>query len=102
MSYIKYFVQYPGAFDVFFIEKMSGHIFTGKFQELIDRLYGKIFAEDWNAASVDKENGELSAMIMMHEYSLHGLLLYYINRRIPSDYAEFMENADMLMTNILK
>lgn len=90
-SFIKYFVQYPGIFELFYLERMSD---IGNRQPTVKLIYtflDRLCAEEWNYCiergmiNVQEKNMASDQL----RYLVTGLLLFYLNRNIPSKYNKF-------------
>ena len=102
-SYIKYFVQYPGIFELFFLERI---IYLSHKQANIDLIYtflDRICFDEWNYCIEKKIIKAEEAEIMKDQirYIVTGLLLFYINRRHPDTYKEFTETTDIQLNSIM-
>jgi AcrR family transcriptional regulator len=102
-AYTAYFVEYPSVFELFFVEKMVDVSKNKPAAELITSFPDRLCAADWNywmnrkkftAEFADRKGNEL-------KYSVVGLLLFYMNRRQPENYAEFIRVSDQLIDNIM-
>lgn len=95
-AYMKYFIQYPGTFELFFLERF--HSISGKQQiaELICNFLDRLCSDEWEYCIDKKIMKTEDAEIMKNELRsvTTGLLLMYLNRRYPNSYAEFMKQAD--------
>lgn len=94
-SYVNYFTQYPGIYELFYVERMND---IGKRQPTAGLIYeftSRIGKEDFEAMinnkEIDNEKAEIIKMSLRN--SLAGLLLFYNNRLQPADYMEFMAVA---------
>lgn len=94
-AYISYFTQYPGIFELFFVEKMndigSKHPTARTIYEFSDKLFG----EDVEALTgalpyAEKINRDILDNL---RHSVTGMLLFYNNRLQPRDYREFIAIA---------
>lgn len=102
-AYLNYFIQYPGIFELFFLERVSN---IGNNQQTVELIYtflDKLCADDWNyciehgilrADQVDILSGQI-------RFTAAGLLLFYINRRHLQAYGEFMSLAQAQIKEIL-
>ncbi|HUX53934.1 MAG TPA: TetR/AcrR family transcriptional regulator [Williamwhitmania sp.] len=92
ISYANFFVEYPGIFDLFFIEKVGDFGQKQTTITLIASSFDKISEEDWNYCISQKliDAGESERLKMQLKYSIFGLLLMYLNRRNPTSYSEFV------------
>lgn len=102
-AYIKYFIQYPGVFELFFLEKTNDLAGKQPTIEMIYSLLDDLCENDWqycvdnkifSEVEVEHKKGEL-------KFLLHGMLLFYINRKTPSTHKEFMTNSEVQIKNVL-
>lgn len=102
-SYVKYFVQYPGIFELFFLERISDISNKQSNIQLIHSFIDRIYSDEWNYCIDNKiikaENHEIIKDQI--RYVVTGLLLFYINRLYPHSYNNFMEIIDIQLDNIL-
>ena len=103
-SYIKYFVQYPGIFDLFYLEKMSDIGSKQPTTELIYSFLDKLCAHEWNYCKVHKMIKPDDAEIIKLELKFLsvGMLLYYNNRRQPVNYIDFAKNTNILIEQLFR
>lgn len=95
-AYLGYFVQYPGIFELFYIERITE---TGKkpsTSELICTFIDKLCTEEWDKCIAQETITKEDAKLIQNgiKYLLPGLLLLYINRRHPTSYNEFKTIAN--------
>lgn len=95
-GYATFFVEYPGIFDLFFMEKVGDFGQKQSTVSLIASSFDRVCEADWNYCIsrklIDVEQSEqLKAQL---KYSIFGLLLMYLNRRIPASYAEFVRQLN--------
>ena len=95
-SYVKYFVQYPGIFELFFLERIND---LGQKKPTINLVYSlldHLCDDEWNYCLVEniysKKEIELKKELLRN--SIIGALLFYINRHIPSNYSDFVQLID--------
>ena len=102
-AYIKYFVQYPGIFELFYIERVTDFGTKQPTVDLINNFLDKLCEEDWQL--VAKQNKWDFAEVAQKKIALNavviGMLLLYINRRYPTDYLNFMDNVNNQLKSIL-
>ena len=102
-SYIKYYIQYPGIFELFYIEKVNE--LQGKQQtvEIINTFLDKLCNEEWNYCISNNVVSMDDAMLKRRQlkYLVTGMLLLYISRRHPASYKEFMDDVEAQLNNIL-
>jgi len=92
-SYVKYFVQYPGIFELFFIEKARDLSTKQPTIELINSFFDGLCKPEWDFLIEKKKVtiGKAAAVQSQLNFSILGMLLLYINRRHPKTYQEFIE-----------
>ncbi len=86
-AYAMFFVQYPGLYVLIFTDPNYAGRFYGKFSEKTEEIYQSIFAAS------DAKTEEKNTPILVFN-AMNGLLLSYLNRNTPSDFAEFMQLLD--------
>ncbi len=93
--YIDYFVQYPGIFELFFLEKVGDF---GNKQDTIEAIYfalDNICNAEWKycieKGLIKSEEADMKKSQLRHVTT--GLLLFYLNRRTPADYNEFLKGS---------
>jgi AcrR family transcriptional regulator len=95
LAYINYFVEYPGIFDLFYITKIGDLGNKQTTIDLISKSLDDVCQQDWdycithNLVPIEKVENLKSQL----RFSLVGILLFYINRRTPVDYAEFVNKS---------
>lgn len=93
LAYLKYFIQYPGTYELFFLEKVND---IGQKQPTITLIYtflDRLSDKEWDylikKGQVTAEESEI-LKIQLHAL-VAGLLLFYLNRREPANYNDFMK-----------
>ena len=101
-AYMKYFVQYPGIFELFYLEKTS-EVVKWENIELIYTFLDDLCADEWeycnNNNLVTPEKTEI--MRRQLRYEVLGMLLLYITRKHPASYVEFQEISSQQLDYIL-
>lgn len=90
---INYFTQYPGIFELCFVEKMNDLGSRQSTGLMIFDFTDKMASDDLNAAIAEGLISESKAQIirMNLRNSIVGMLILYLNRHQPGDYKEFMK-----------
>ena len=90
-SYIKFFIQYPGIFELFYIAPLKNN----KSAKAIISFLEDICDEDWIHMMQDSSLTNQAIVIKKEnvKYIITGLLLLYNNRRYPADYKSFITNT---------
>jgi len=103
-AYIKYFIQYPGIFELFFLEKTNELAHKQPTIMLIYSFLDKLSENEWDfCIKTEIMNAETAAVMRdtMH-YTVIGMLLFYLNRRQPVTYKEFTKRVETQLNTILK
>ncbi len=102
-AYSDYFIQYPGVFDLFFIEKMAETSNKKSAVDTINLSLDKVCEDEWNycisQGIIKAEDAE--KMKEQMRYAVYGLLLLYLNRRIPASYTAFINLLNSQLDAIL-
>jgi AcrR family transcriptional regulator len=103
-AYIKYFVQYPGIFDLFFLEKMTDIGSKQPTSELIYSFLDQLCADEWKYCIDQKiiTSEEAESIKLELKFMSAGMLLFYNNRRQPTNYSDFSANTNKLLDQIFK
>ena len=92
-SYIKYFIQYPGIFELFYLEKTGDLGHKKPTLTMIYNFLDVLYRDEWNYCVENnifsKESIETKSNILKN-LSV-GMLLFYLNRYSPADYSKFIE-----------
>jgi AcrR family transcriptional regulator len=103
LGYINYFVEYPGIFELFYLAKVGDFGNKQTTVNLISNSLDKVCESDWNyclsynLVQVEKVESIKSQL----RYLVVGLLLYYLNRRRPESYSEFINQANIQIKNLI-
>ena len=99
IAYVKYFIQYPGLFELFYLERPGDLSNKQDVLDSIHNLLDKICMEEWIYCIQNgiKKMDEAERMKTEIRYLVPGILLIYLNRRRPHTYQEF---KDMLSSQI--
>ena len=102
-AYANYFIEYPGIFDLFFLERMGDLRQKESSIELISLSLDKICDAEW-AYCLDHELIQYKDAELIKSqvrYTVVGLLLLYINRITPSTYSIFVQRLNAQMNTII-
>lgn len=94
-SYTRFFVQYPGIFDLFYQEK-TNQISTAKSNlGALDAFFDSLVEHEWKVIKNQKKSTDkaIARARELHKLALHGLLMFYLNNRTHSDYKEVMNQV---------
>ncbi len=97
-SYAKFFIQYPGIFDLLFQEKANQISTSASKLESVSRLFNSLVEKEWETIGKKRKRSEkdISHAMEMHTLALHGLLMLYINKRVSDDCRALMEKIHEL------
>lgn len=102
-GYLEYFTEYPGIFQLFFIEKLTD---ISASRDTADRIYGfldTLCDADWQYL-VDQGylSPELVALRKQMANNLTaGLLLFYLQRLSPGDWTAFVNQAALQIDTLI-
>ena len=102
-AYIKYFIQYPGIFELFFIERTYDLSRKRNTIDLIIPFFDELCNLDWDYYLQKKQiNIDVySTKRKTLNFTILGLLLLYLHRGYPSEYTEFLSEVDQQIDQIL-
>ncbi|MDC7226585.1 MAG: TetR/AcrR family transcriptional regulator [Spirochaetales bacterium] len=95
-AWINYFVQYPGIFELFFLERIGE---VGHRSDIADVIYASIEPAcqpglDQLVSEGSLTQNEAETKMNSIRFQITGLLLYYGNRKNPSDYTGLIKTLD--------
>jgi AcrR family transcriptional regulator len=104
IAFSNYFIQYPGIFELFYVEKIPDLNAQQSTTKLIYSFLYRLCEADWNYCIekqllTQEETEDYKAQL---QFFITGLLLFYLNRRQPSEYKEFISIRDHQISNLLK
>ncbi|SKA45718.1 DNA-binding transcriptional regulator, AcrR family [Chitinophaga eiseniae] len=104
LAYLEYFVQYPGIFELFFMEKLSELNKQPETASMITGFPDRLCEEEWKYLIANKTVSAAAAANKRAAllYGLSGLLLLYINRQMPAGYPAFLKAANTFIDSQLK
>jgi len=96
ISYMKYFVEYPGIFELFFIESPGD---LGNKQPTVDHIntfLNRLCEKDWQYALSKGLISEAKVEQLKYQlkYVTTGMLMFYLHRREPVEYSDFIKRAE--------
>ena len=102
-SYLKYFVQYPGIFELFFVEKMNDIGASQPTSSLIYSFPDRLCANEWQYCVENNQISEEKAALLKDQlrFVVTGMLLFYMHRGQPADHVEFLSMAEAQLNQIL-
>jgi AcrR family transcriptional regulator len=95
-SYTRFFVQYPGIFDLFYQEK-ANQISTAKSNlSAVDTFFDSLVEEEWNVIKQRTESNTkaVARAREFHKLALHGLIMFYLKSRTKDTYGEVINHVD--------
>jgi AcrR family transcriptional regulator len=103
-AYSHYFIEYPGIFDLFFLERMGNLRQKKTATDLISLSLDRVCETDWkyclDKKLIQSANPELIKSQV--RYTIVGILLLYINRMSPETYPEFIQQINNQLDNIIR
>lgn len=103
LSYVQYFTDYPGVFELFFLEKMGKIGNRQATSELIYTFLDRLCEPHWEYCVTQNRYSREAAEKKKQQlrFSVMGLLLFYQNRFQPENYADFMALLNAQVDEIL-
>jgi len=103
VSYVNYFVEYPGIFDLFYLAKVGDFGHKAATIDLINGSLDAVCEKEWNycASHGLVKVEEVERLKAQLRYTVIGMLLLYLNRRFPAAYSEFMSQLAVQINAIL-
>lgn len=103
-AYLEYFIQYPGIFDLFFVEKLSDISSSPARAAAIVDFPDRLCADDWEYCIRKEQYTEEQAekIKLQLRLAVTGLLLFYLNRRYPGTYPAFRKMATEQFRSLLE
>jgi AcrR family transcriptional regulator len=90
-EYVKFFVQYPGIFDLFYTQKPNDISTKRSDFKALDSFFDSLTEPDWNECKkiLRLTESEYIDLKSNHKLAIHGLLSLYLNRRRAVDFKQF-------------
>ena len=103
-AYMKYFIQYPGIFELFYIEKTINLVNKQPTIDLINTFLDRLCTEEWEYLIKNKILKKKDADIIKSKlrYLVPGILLLYLTRGNPATYKEFINITNEQLDDIIK
>jgi AcrR family transcriptional regulator len=103
LAYIRYFTEYPGIFELFYLT--NGGDFGNRQQTLdvIAHSLDKVCDVEWDFCIRHNKFSETEASLKRAQlrYGIIGLLTLYLNRLTPKTYPEFIREANQLIDSVI-
>ncbi|RAJ02439.1 TetR family transcriptional regulator [Chitinophaga skermanii] len=103
LAYMEYFVQYPGIFELFFIEKLSDIDHQKETAGLIVHFLQELCEEDWAVCAAKKVYTDVDIQLKQSQLSIitTGILVLYMHRNTPGNYKACISLVNAQMDQIL-
>lgn len=102
-SYLKFFIQYPGIFELFYLEKPVDISSKKETMQWICTFLDRLCESDWEYAVTNNlipASQTMNIKIRLNAVT-NGLLLLYLNRRFPESYQEFTQISNIQIDEII-
>ena len=102
-AYVGYFTEYPGVFELFFLERMGDLCTKQETSELIYHSLDSLCNEQWDYLIAEGEltTDEAEGKKQLLRSATTGMLMFYENRLQPNTYKEFTKLLDTQVDSIL-
>ncbi len=103
-AYIDYFIEYPGTFELCFLEHIRDIGSRKELTELIYTFLDKLCEEQWSFCISEKlmDPVKVERIRQQLRFTVVGLLLFYENRRQPDNYEDFIILINTMIGNMLE
>lgn len=88
-AFVKYFVQYPGIYELLFLERLSVIGYKPELSEKTENLMLSMISKEFDALYSKKTAEQARLLKNMFSAMIHGYLILYMNKRIPVDFVDF-------------
>jgi AcrR family transcriptional regulator len=102
-AYVDYFIEYPGTFELCFLEHIRGIDTRNELTELIYKFLDKLCEDQW-IICINEGMDPVKAEDLKQQlrFTVTGLLLFYENRRQPNNYQDFIYLVNKMIDDILE
>jgi len=104
VAWANFFVQYPGIFELFYLERTTNFGHKQTTIDLITSSFESVCNQEWVYCCennlIEPENASLLEKHL--KYAMIGLLLLYINRRTPASYPDFLKLIHLQIDVVIK
>ena len=97
-NYAKFFIQYPGIFELFYQQKMSAISTQQSNLRSLYEFFDTLTEREWERIRKGKSHKELLLIRENHKLAIHGLLSFYLNRRKEMEYNSLMKKIEDITT----
>jgi AcrR family transcriptional regulator len=103
LAYIDYFIEYPGTFELCFLEKITAIGSRNELTELIYSFLDRLCQEELDYCIREKQISRPKAERIRHQFrfTVMGLLLFFENRRQPAGYKDFTDLSKRMIRTII-
>lgn len=90
-AYADYFIEYPGIFELFYLEKMGGAGNRTETSKSIYYFFDSLCEQEWQFCEEEKfyTIDEITILKDRLRFLIPGMLLFFENRLQPESYTEF-------------
>lgn len=103
LGYMHYFVEYPGVFELFYLNRMGEAAYQSPALDAIslslDKVCGPVGIAYAQSKQLDSE--ALSMLMASVKFTVLGMLLLYLNRNAPTSYDAFFAEAEKQINALL-
>ncbi len=103
VAYANYFIEYPGIFDLFFLERMGDLRQKQSAIDLISLSLDRICEAEWTYCLEHKliQSGNGEQLKSKIRFIVIGLLLLYLNRATPAAYPDFIQQLNCQLNELI-
>ncbi len=104
VMFMQFFIEYTGVFELFYLEKINDIHAKQSTTEIIYNFFEEVCNEnnDWAKLIEGKNEAKSKILLSQLKNMLIGMMLFYINRRQPNEYKDFMDYSKTNIENLLE
>jgi AcrR family transcriptional regulator len=100
-AYANYFVQYPGTYELFYLEKLPA-MPNSKTIDMINSFFDKVMMEDWKECAEARNMLDAEIKWEIMKSMIGGMMLSYFSKYHPKDYKDFISQIDARVDFLIK
>ena len=103
-AYCNFFVQYTGVFELIYLETMSFVANQEKISTMTAGFLNEQLKEYWEQLGLELnlKQDDLDFVADTFNSTVHSKLIFYINRRVPTDYKVFIDDLTLRLNQVIE
>lgn len=100
--YMKFYIQYPGIFDLIFTEKLTETNNNQAIYKANNDLLNNLLDSHYNALINEIDKQFIDTFKELNHGYVHGILVQYMTRRTDINYSDFMNNYERIARKLFE